>query len=152
MPFLHTPRQNTALWLVFCPTNLHLIPLPAARCHLAHPAGRPSVSLHLSDGPGKPRQALRREGGSADYLLSVRSHSAGSVQGPLLLPQQRERLPGVCNAPFRILRAGSGQDAGATGHVEKFPPSQSASSYLCPCPELLCRRSSCDPLQVHGSG
>lgn len=117
---------------LFCPTNLHLIPLPAARCHLVRPADRPSVSLHLSDSPGRSSCGLKREGGSADYVRSMCSHSAGSSQGCFMLPQQREGLPRVCNVPFRMLRAGSGGDRADTGR-RKMPTSAGLAPLTLSC-------------------
>lgn len=57
-----------------------------------------------------------------------------------MLPQQRERLPRVCNVPFRILQAGSCWDSRDTGQMKKIPLGQVHLPYLCLCPEVFVLR------------
>lgn len=110
----HTPCKNPAWWTVSCPTDLHLIPLPAPAV-TSRPADRPSVSPALSDSPGKSLCGLQREGGPADYLLSMCSRSAGSSR-PLLCCLHTEKGCQRCvmfrSASSGLARRDSGRDTG----------------------------------------
>lgn len=64
---------------------------PCSTLSPSMPSDRPSVSLHLSDSPGKSSCGLKREGGSADYLLSMCSHSPGSSQGCFYVASTKRR-------------------------------------------------------------